>query len=98
MADSILSTEERKVAEALRAGDSVEEIAEARDQTVETVERTVDRVREKTDRALVTLATSPFTAERAGTLPEAERERLVDAIGQGGEEGTSGGDKTSDGV
>lgn len=63
MSDSILSHGERAVASMLADGMTVEEIAEERDMTPETAEQSIDRIREKTDRALATLAESPFTRE-----------------------------------
>lgn len=78
--ESILSTEERKVAAALRKGATIEEIATEQNKPAETIERTVERIREKTGRALATLAESPFTAEVAAGRPEAEREQLADAL------------------
>lgn len=79
-APSILSHGERAVASALREGRSVAEIAAERDEPPETVEKSVQRIREKTDRALGTLAQSPFTAEAARDLPEQSRARLREAL------------------
>lgn len=76
---SILSTGEREVARRLADGDSLEEIAEARDDSVETVEKHVDRIREKTERAFATLAESPFTEEFADELDGATRRRIHEA-------------------
>lgn len=78
--DSILSTGERRVAELLADGKTAEEIAEERGEPVEAVEKAVDRVRGKTDRAFATLLESPFTAEAAATLDEADRDRLRAAL------------------
>lgn len=78
--DSILSTGERRVADLLADGRSIEEIAETRDQSVDATEQAVERVREKTDRALVTLLESPFTAEAAADLSETDRARLREAL------------------
>lgn len=78
--DSILSTGERRVAELLADGKSVEAIAEARDEPVEATEKAVDRIREKTDRALATLLESPFTAEAAADLAESDRARLSEEL------------------
>lgn len=77
---SILSTGERRVAELLADGKSIEEIAVAREQSVEVTEQAVDRVREKTDRALATLLESPFTAEAAAELSESDRARLGEEL------------------
>lgn len=80
MSRSILSTGERAVAEALRDGLDAEEIARRRGEPVETVEKAVRRVREKTDRALATLAESPFVAEAAADLDDAAREDLLEKL------------------
>lgn len=63
MSDSVLSHGERAVALMIADGMTAEEIAEERDMTPKTVEQSIDRIREKTDRALATLAESPFTRE-----------------------------------
>lgn len=63
--DTILSHEERTVARALAEGRSVEAVAEDRGVGPADVERTVERIREKTGRALATLAASPFAGEVA---------------------------------
>ncbi len=73
---SILSSGERDVARRLAAGESVADIADARDQPVETVEKHVDRIREKTERAAVTLAESPFAGEVLAALDEETRAAL----------------------
>lgn len=73
---SILSSGERDVARRLAAGESVADIADARDQPVETVEKHVDRIREKTGRAAVTLAESPFVGEVLADLDEETRAAL----------------------
>ena len=65
---SILSRGERDVARRLRAGENVAEIADARESSAESVEKAIDRVREKTERALTTLAESPFSAELLADL------------------------------
>ncbi|MFB6166086.1 MAG: hypothetical protein ABEJ31_13070 [Haloarculaceae archaeon] len=75
---SILSHGEREVAAMLREGRSIEEIADARDDTPAAVEKAVDRIRAKTDRALATLAQSPFAAEVLADLDAAERDALAD--------------------
>ena len=80
MSRSILSTGERAVAEGLRDGLDAEEIARQRDEPVEAVENSVRRVREKTDRALATLAESPFLSEAAADLDDSTRERLLEAL------------------
>ncbi|MFB6191724.1 MAG: hypothetical protein ABEI11_00200 [Haloarculaceae archaeon] len=77
---SVLSTGERRVAELLREGRSVEEIAEARGEPEDVVERAVDRIREKTDRAVATLLESPHLEEAAAARTPAERERIRTAF------------------
>lgn len=79
---SILSHGERDIAARLREGHSVEDVAAARDEPVETVEKAVDRIREKTDRALATLVASPFTDAAAADLDPATRERLREALAE----------------
>jgi DNA-binding NarL/FixJ family response regulator len=71
---SILSRGERDVARRLRAGESVAEIADARETSTTSVEKAIDRVREKTERALSTLAESPFTTDL-----DPERKRTLQA-------------------
>lgn len=73
---SVLSHGEREVAARHADGESVEDIARARDEPVEAVEKALDRIRGKTDRALVTLLQSPFTAEVAADLDPESRDRL----------------------
>lgn len=79
-ADSILSHGERQVALARREGQSIGAIAEQRGVTEAQVEKTLDRVAEKTDRALATLLQSPTTAEAVAGLTAAERARLRDLL------------------
>lgn len=79
-APSILSRGEHVVARRLREGLTVEEIAEERDESPEAVERAIERVREKTDRALATLAQSPFATEAARDLDPETRERVRTAL------------------
>lgn len=81
--ESILSTGERRVAELLAAGHEVEAVADRRGESVDATEKAVDRVREKTDRALATLLESPFTAEAAADLTPEQRDRLRAALGAG---------------
>jgi DNA-binding NarL/FixJ family response regulator len=73
---SILSHGEREVAAMLDDGHSADEIATARDESVESIEKAIDRIREKTDRALATLLASPFTDRAAADLDPAARKRL----------------------
>lgn len=80
---SILSSGERDVARRLAAGESVADIADARDQSVETIEKHVDRIREKTERAAVTLAESPFVEEVLADLDEETRATLDEVDWQG---------------
>ncbi|SDF56290.1 helix-turn-helix domain-containing protein [Halorientalis regularis] len=74
---SILSHGEREIAAMLDDDDSVDEIAAARDESVESVEKAIDRIREKTDRALATLLASPFTDDAAADLDSTTRDRLL---------------------
>jgi DNA-binding MarR family transcriptional regulator len=80
--DSIFSHEERAIAALLRddPGRSVEGIAEARDADPAVVEKSIDRIREKTDRAAATLAQSPHLDDALAGLTTEERERLRAAI------------------
>lgn len=77
--NSILSHGERAVAELLADGLSTEEIAATRDVSREEVEKSIDRIYEKTERALVTLAESPFTTE-VGVKNEETRADVVKAF------------------
>lgn len=79
---SVLSTGERRIAELLREGRSIEEIAEIRGEPAAVIERSVDRIREKTDRAVATLLESPYLDEAAAARTPAERERLRAAFGE----------------
>lgn len=74
---SILSRGEREIAALLRDGHSPEEIADRRDQPTETVEKAIDRIRTKTDRALATLRQSPYTEDAAAALDDDARRRLL---------------------
>lgn len=74
--DSVLSHGERDVAASLREGRSVEEIAERRDVSTDAVEKAIDRIREKTDRAAATLVQSPFAAEAVADLDPDDRAAL----------------------
>jgi len=77
---SIFSHGEREIAAMLRAGSSVEEIAAERDDPVPVVEKAVDRIREKSRRALATLLQSPDTEAVLADLDPAERSRLRAAL------------------
>jgi len=78
---SILGHGEREIAAMLAAGHSVEEIATEREESAESVEKAIDRIREKTDRALATLLASPFTDRAAADLDPTARDRLLDDLG-----------------
>lgn len=80
MADSMLSTEEQKIADRLAEGETPAEIAEATDRDPVAVEKAADRIREKTDRALATLLASPFTRDAVDDLAHGERERLLTVL------------------
>lgn len=73
---SIFSHEERAVATALADGVDPVTIAKSRDTTVEQVEAAVERIREKTERAFITLEQSPFTADLARNLDPDRRAEL----------------------
>ena len=77
---SVLSHGEREIAAALRAGRSVETIAADRDDTPEAVEKAVDRIQEKTDRALATLFQSPFADRAIDDLDGPARDRLATLV------------------
>lgn len=80
--DSILSHEERAIARRLREDPDAtpESIADARDAEVASVERSIRRIREKTDRAVATLAQSPFLEEATADLEAADSERILSAL------------------
>lgn len=80
--DSILSTGERDVARRLGEGETIGEIADARDTSKEAVERARERIREKTDRALETLLESPFTGDRVAQLDSDRRAELQAHLNQ----------------
>jgi DNA-binding NarL/FixJ family response regulator len=80
---SILSHEERAVARALAAGEDAASVAGARGTDPETVERAAERVREKTERALATLAESPFVAEALADLDPETRAAVRAALEDG---------------
>jgi len=77
---SILSHGERDVARRLRDGQTTSEIADARDTPTDGIEKAIDRVREKTERALTTLAESPFTTDLVADLDPETRRELRDAL------------------
>lgn len=78
--DSILSSGERDVAERLGAGQSVAEIATARDTSSSAVEQAIDRIREKTNRAIGTLLESPVADEAVAALEPEQRSELRSVI------------------
>jgi DNA-binding NarL/FixJ family response regulator len=80
MSDSIFSHGEQAIASMIKDGMTLEEIAEERDVSTDTIEQSIDRIREKTTRAVTTLAESPFTAEVGADLDEEAREKLLDAL------------------
>lgn len=82
MSNSILSHEERAIATMLAEGHERADIAEERDASLETVEKSIDRIREKTARAVTTLAESPFTTEVVAELDEQTRETLLEVFGR----------------
>jgi hypothetical protein len=73
---SILSHGEREIARMRRDGMSVEAIADARDDSPEAVEKALDRIRTKTDRALLTLLQSPVTEPAVDDLDPDTRETI----------------------
>lgn len=77
---SIFSHEERVVASALADGTEPVTIAETRNTSIAQVEASIERIREKTDRAFVTLAESPFTADLAYELDPERRAELCAAL------------------
>lgn len=78
--ESILSHGEREVARLATEGHSVPQIAAARNASESEVEKSLARVREKTERALVTLLESPYVAEVATDLEADEREAIRTAL------------------
>ena len=78
--ESILSHGERDVAGYLRDGADVAEIAAARGSSEESVEKSIDRIREKTRRAFATLQESPFLEEAARDLDGGTRSTLLGAL------------------
>lgn len=77
---SILSHGESTVAAMLADGMQPEEIAAERDVSPEEMEKSIDRIREKTERAVTTLAESPFTAEVASEMNDETRADVLDAL------------------
>lgn len=77
---SIFSHGERMVAAELRDGTDPVTIADERDTSVSEIEAAVERIREKTERAFVTLAESPFTEDLAADLSPERRDALRAAL------------------
>jgi transposase len=80
MSDSILSHGERAIASMLADGMQPDEIADDRNVSPETIEKSIDRIREKTARAFTTLADSPFAGELAADLDEETRTELLEVL------------------
>lgn len=80
MSDSILSHGEQAIASMLADGMAIEEIGEERGVPSETIEKSIDRIREKTARAFTTLSESPFTDELVADLDEETRAELSKAF------------------
>ena len=79
---SILSHEEEAIAAALAEGTDPVTIADELDSSVAAVEASIDRIREKTERAFATLDASPFTADLAADLDPERRAALRTALGE----------------
>ena len=79
---SILSHEEEAIAAALAEGTDPVTSADERDSSVAAVEASIDRIREKTERAFATLDASPFAADLAGDLNPERRAALRAALGE----------------
>ena len=77
---SILSHEEAAIAAALAEGRDPVTIADERDASIAAVEASIDRIREKTERAFATLEASPFAADLAEDLDPERRAALRDAL------------------
>lgn len=78
--ESIFSHGEQDVAGHLREGREVSEIAAARNTSEEAVRKSVDRIEEKTHRALATILQSPVVTECAGELTPAQRHEIISAL------------------
>lgn len=81
MSESILSHEEATIARMVREGATIEEIADERNQSVESVEASLDRIEDKTRRALATLEASPFLDEAVAGLSPPRRNQLRERAG-----------------
>ncbi|EMA46545.1 hypothetical protein [Halococcus saccharolyticus] len=79
---SILSHEEEAIAAALAEGTDPVTIADDLDSSVAAVEASIDRIREKTERAFATLEASPFAADLAHDLDPERRAALRTALGE----------------
>ena len=80
MSDSIFSHGEQAIASMIADDMTLEEIAEERGVSTDTIEKSIDRIREKTARAYTTLSESPFTGELGEDLDEETREEVLDAL------------------
>ncbi|WP_049898778.1 hypothetical protein [Halococcus agarilyticus] len=79
---SILSHEEAAIAAALTEGRDPVTIADERDASIAAIEASIDRIREKTERAFATLDASPFAADLAADLDPERRAALRDALAE----------------
>lgn len=79
---SILSHGEREIATLLREGQSVEEIAAARDEPTAAIEKATDRIEAKTDRAVATLLESPFSEDAVSRLTDDEQAILESLVAE----------------
>lgn len=79
---SILSHGEREIAAMRREGHSIEEIASARDEPAAVVEKALDRIQAKTDRAVATLLESPFVTESLNDLDDEDRSKLRSLVAE----------------
>lgn len=81
MSESILSHEEAAIARLVHDGATIEEIADEREQSVESVAASLDRIEQKTERALMTLEESPFLDEAVANLQPDRREQVRERLG-----------------
>jgi DNA-binding NarL/FixJ family response regulator len=77
---SVLSHGEREIAALVRDGHSVDDIATTRDATTTEVEKALDRIHEKTTKAVATLLQSPYTADAVTELDADARASLRSAL------------------
>lgn len=78
--DSILSHGEQDVAGHLRQGTSAGEIADVRETSEAAIEQAIERIRDKTSRALVTLVQSPYVEDCARELDAESRHELIETL------------------